>query len=273
MSGLDAASLAIYGVLAIPLLYILARHGWPGFLGWLFLFAFCSLRIIGGAMALINGSKSSSTAIISNMGLSPLLLAMVGILHEARYYRTPKFSNKIEWLLVIVIHLIITSGLALVASGASSFGAKEEKNKHDEIFVKIGIMVLVVGWVLVCVWTLISFLPSQYNRDAPIFINGSKLLCAVLFSLPFVCVRLIYSVVSIFSPSKDLNPVSGSLGLRIGLSFLMELITVIGFTLVGLATHGIRRQVQPSKHTRMRSLRATQGEVETVKRGVESSVE
>jgi len=34
-------------------------------------------------MALINGSESSSTAIISNMGLSPLLLAMVGTLHEA----------------------------------------------------------------------------------------------------------------------------------------------------------------------------------------------
>lgn len=216
-------------------------------------------------MALINGSESSSTAIISNMGLSPLLLAMVGTLHEARHCRAPKLSNKIEWLLVIIIHLIITAGLALVASGASSFGAKDGKDMKDEIFVKTGVVILVTAWLLIAAGTLVSFLPSQYNRHAPAFIDGSKLLYAVLFSLPFVSIRLIYNVVSIFSPAKDLNPVSGSLGLKIGLSFLMELITVVAFTLVGLATHRIRRQVEPNKHTRMRSLGASQREVETGK--------
>ncbi|KAH7418092.1 hypothetical protein BKA64DRAFT_700629 [Cadophora sp. MPI-SDFR-AT-0126] len=188
---------------------------------------------------------------------------------SSRHSWDPSRNSKVQQYdrvaLVIVIHLIVTTGLALIASGASSFGAQDGKNKNDEMLIKTGVMVLVVAWILIAASTLISFLPSQRNRHAPIFIDGSKLLYAVLFSLPFVFVRLMYSVISIFSPSRDLNPVSGSLGLKIGLSFLMELIVVIAFTFVGLATHGIRLRVERTKHTRMRSLGATQREAEAMK--------
>ena len=78
---LPTAELAIYAVLSVPVLFLLFRHGVVGLLGWLYLFAFCSLRIVGGAMSLKAGSSSSS--IISNVGLSPLLLAASGLLHEA----------------------------------------------------------------------------------------------------------------------------------------------------------------------------------------------
>lgn len=80
MSALSAAQLAIYAVLAVPVLFITFKHGRPGLLGWIYLFAFCSLRVVGGAMDL---SGSSAAAIISNIGLSPLVLATSGILHEA----------------------------------------------------------------------------------------------------------------------------------------------------------------------------------------------
>lgn len=75
---------------------------------------------------------------------------------------------------MIIIHLIITAGLALVASGASSFGAKDGKDMKDEIFVKTGVVILVTAWLLIAAGTLVSFLPSQYNRHAPAFIDGSK---------------------------------------------------------------------------------------------------
>ena len=80
-NNLCAAELAIYIALAIPTLYLLVKHGRPGFLGWLFLFVFCSLRIIGSALGL--KSSSPTAGIISSVGLSPLLLATSGILHEA----------------------------------------------------------------------------------------------------------------------------------------------------------------------------------------------
>lgn len=82
MSGIDTAQLAIYATFSLPILYILTRHGLPGLLGWAYLFAFCTLRIVGAALALGKGNVESA-AIISNIGLSPLLLATSGVLHEA----------------------------------------------------------------------------------------------------------------------------------------------------------------------------------------------
>lgn len=81
VNSLSAAELAIYAILTIPVLYILVRH-WPsGVLGWFYLFAFCTLRVIGGAMSLKGHGGTAS--IISSIGLSPLILAACGILHEA----------------------------------------------------------------------------------------------------------------------------------------------------------------------------------------------
>lgn len=77
---LATAELAIYAVLALPVLFVLVRHGLPGLPGWIYLFAFCTLRIVGGALSM--NPESTSGNIISNIGLSPLLLAASGILHE-----------------------------------------------------------------------------------------------------------------------------------------------------------------------------------------------
>jgi hypothetical protein len=78
--GLSAATLAIYVLLSFPVLFVLVKHGKQGFLGWLFLFLFCGLRIISGALSM---KGSSAASIISNVGLSPILLATAGVLHEA----------------------------------------------------------------------------------------------------------------------------------------------------------------------------------------------
>ena len=81
ISNLVTAQLAIYAVLCLPILYILWHHGKIGILGWGYLFAFSILRVVGGAIAI--GSNRSSAEIISSVGISPLLLTVNGILHEA----------------------------------------------------------------------------------------------------------------------------------------------------------------------------------------------
>lgn len=78
---LSVAELAIYATLSFPVIFILIRHLPAGAVGWGFLLAFCTLRIIGGALSM--NSNKPSASIISSVGLSPLLLAASGILHEA----------------------------------------------------------------------------------------------------------------------------------------------------------------------------------------------
>lgn len=82
MNSLSISQLSVYGFLTIPTLYNLFRHGKHGLLGWIYLFIFCILRISGSAME-IKDSISTGAAIVANIGLSPLLLASVGFLHEA----------------------------------------------------------------------------------------------------------------------------------------------------------------------------------------------
>jgi hypothetical protein len=55
---------------------------------------------------------------------------------------------------------------------------------------------------------------------------------------------MLYSIISILAPSKSLNPENGTMGLKIGLSFIPELIAILGFAFVGLATHKLQRAVK-----------------------------
>ncbi len=83
---LAIAQIAIYTFLVFPVLFAFVRHGIHGYIGWGYLFAFCTLRIIGSALKVHydnEGIFSSTATIISSVGLSPLLLGVIGILHEA----------------------------------------------------------------------------------------------------------------------------------------------------------------------------------------------
>lgn len=95
MSNLDAttqlsiAELAIYLILVPIIIYILVRHGKPGYHGWGFLIVFCGLRLASDGIQIGNhknaangGSAGSSGAIINSIGLSGLLYSLAGIIHE-----------------------------------------------------------------------------------------------------------------------------------------------------------------------------------------------
>jgi hypothetical protein len=86
MAALDIFILVVYIILLQPILYCLWKHGKSGMLGWLPLQSFALVRIIGSILAIHNAavhSTSEDALIFSNVGLSPLLLATAGILHEA----------------------------------------------------------------------------------------------------------------------------------------------------------------------------------------------
>lgn len=80
-------SLLVYAALAQPVLFIWWRHGRHGFLGWFYLQLLCLVRAIGAIVelkAIANNTTSSvGVVIVNSVGLSPLLLGCLGIMHEA----------------------------------------------------------------------------------------------------------------------------------------------------------------------------------------------
>lgn len=66
-------------------LWVAGRHGFGRQAGWIFLAVLTLVRIIGSAMLLASEHKPSTAlitgaAILDGVGISPLLLAMLGIL-------------------------------------------------------------------------------------------------------------------------------------------------------------------------------------------------
>ncbi|KAL3479208.1 hypothetical protein BJX99DRAFT_222703 [Aspergillus californicus] len=117
MPALPIAQLTIFALLTTPVLYLVYRHAPRGLLGWGYLLAFCILRITGGGLSL--GSSSGAGAqIISSIGLSPMLLALEGILHEVRIYQNLNLNPKFEYTFMGVFHVLIATAVAMVGVGS-----------------------------------------------------------------------------------------------------------------------------------------------------------
>ncbi|KAI1363184.1 hypothetical protein F5Y08DRAFT_251708 [Xylaria arbuscula] len=241
MDSLPTAQLAIYIVLTIPIIYLLVRH-WPtGVLGWLYLFAFTTLRIVGGALSMGDHSTSGGASIISSIGLSPLLLATSGILHEARVYRGLR-SSKLEWWVVGLFHLIVATGVALVGTGASALEQSSNATQSDLVLLDVGVALLTASWLILCFWTAISFRSSHHVEAAVAHIEGTVLLYAVAFSLVPTGIRVLYTLVALASQKPYLNPSTGSLPIRVVLVFLPEITVTILFIVAGVRSRNAVRQ-------------------------------
>lgn len=180
-NALSAASLAIYIILLQPTLYVLFRHGWPGFLGWFYLQLFCILRVIGNGLSIstpldptpLAGSTASSdkaTLIVNNIGLSPLLLATAGILHEARRARYAPvgagaasgatWKSTREWQLVFHYHFLVSGALALIIAGVvildGGAGSSLSELNTASSLVKAGSAIVLVCWALLVLWAGVS---------------------------------------------------------------------------------------------------------------------
>ncbi|RLM00021.1 hypothetical protein CFD26_107463 [Aspergillus turcosus] len=234
-NSLAAATCAIYAALAIPVLFLLVRHGRYGLLGWLFLFSFCSLRIIGNGMAVKNPSITAE--IIASVGLSPLLLATAGILHEARSYRIQPLDKKLEWVCALAFHMLVVAGVALAAAGSAKLAEHEPPLDKDEKIAKAGIAILAVAWGVLVGWTGFSFTAPK-GRNVSLTRAGTVLLATICFSLVFIGIRVFYSLVALCTQRASLNPVTGSLAIRVVLSFLPEVIATLAYIFAGMKTQG-----------------------------------
>jgi hypothetical protein len=85
--GLELAQIAFYAVASLPCIYCIVKHRIAGVLGWLYVFVMCGLRLVGNGIAYhalsTTGQSNRAASIISGIGLSPLLLAAIGILRES----------------------------------------------------------------------------------------------------------------------------------------------------------------------------------------------
>ncbi|KAL9099989.1 MAG: hypothetical protein Q9163_004584 [Psora crenata] len=184
-NALPIAQLAVNAFLALTTIYVLVKHGKSGLLGWLFLLALCVLQVTGNALFLSNPSSHGGT-IITNICLSPLLLAILGILHEVCAYRDPKLDRRIRFVFTLALHILIAAAIGLVVAGASDLENLNPK-ASSQLLVKIGIITLLASWVIIFFWALSACRPlhdgAQTNKDRTVelgqYQHGTKVSLAL----------------------------------------------------------------------------------------------
>ena len=69
----------------------------------------------------------------------------------------PNGDKKMEWVLVLFVHLLVATGIALIGVGSSAFKSTTPANPSDLTLAEIGMILLLISWVAVVVWAVFKY--------------------------------------------------------------------------------------------------------------------
>ncbi|KAF4460307.1 hypothetical protein FALBO_12917 [Fusarium albosuccineum] len=242
-----AAKLAVYIVLAQPALYCLFKHGKTGFLGWFYVQLFCVLRIVTGGIGLHNSSISTGSIILNSIGLSPLLLAASGILHEARRATNPRLNRKLDLFLEIQYHGLMGVAMTLIIVAVINL-PKGNSVETMKTLLKVASALVALSWVLLIIWALWSLAKSRASSTTghvPAMSGGKLLLNGVFVSIPFSGLRLAYAIA--FLQLRISDPESGFLtskAVDVCLNVVPEMLATVILLYVGLKTRSLKHEIK-----------------------------
>ncbi|PYI07754.1 hypothetical protein BO78DRAFT_406290 [Aspergillus sclerotiicarbonarius CBS 121057] len=224
---LDMANLAFYAIISLPALYCLVMHGKHGLLGWMYVLAMCGLRIAGNAMALNaahHNQVNTTAAVINGIGLSPLLMASTGLLHEANHSIRKFLPALLKTWGYLVTHMVIAGGIGLAAA-----------SKGNETLLRIGFVIFATGWTFVGALVWLSYAVNAHSRRLG---EERQILLAVTIAMPLIGVLIIYAIATAFT-SSSLN--GGSLAVRVIFGTVPEYLVMLVYVGVGIVTRNLDR--------------------------------
>ncbi|KAF5662187.1 hypothetical protein FHETE_8077 [Fusarium heterosporum] len=243
--SIAAAKLAIYIILVQPAIYCLFKHGKTGFFGWLYVQIFCVLRIATGGIGL-HGATSTGSVIVNSIGLSPLLLAASGILHEARRATNPRLNRRLDIVLEVKYHGLVGVAMALIiVPVVNSQG--ENPSSSNKTLLTVASALMAVAWSSLVIWALWSLGKSQglsTSKHIPSFHGGKVLLYATFLTLPLLALRLAYAIT--YLQLQISHPESGFLtskAVEVCLGMVPEVMITVIFLFVGVKTRSLKYEI------------------------------
>ncbi|PMD37098.1 hypothetical protein L207DRAFT_532659 [Hyaloscypha variabilis F] len=263
-SSVSIGELCIYSSALIIGIFLAARPGFGRNWGWFYLILFCLARIIGPAMQLstLHGSPRASIyegyAILNNVAISPLELVILGTLNRLLDSIHKTYNTFLRTFMLQIIQVVVVLGLILgVVGGVRAGNSFEEGNAsgqhvfHPGPLGKAGSILLISCYVAIVIITaLLSIFKSHLEA------GETRLLLAVVLSLPFLLVRLIYTGFSTFSYNPKFNILDGDTTIFLCVALIEELIIVIIFEVTWLT---LRRQVKEQHNKARRQIDSSNG--------------
>lgn len=229
--GVSILELCIYFPSLIVAIIICSRHGFNRSSGWVFTLILCLIRIIGACCQLATYHDQSSglletTLILDFVGISPLLLATLGLLSRCVDSLNMNTTTAFHMLQFRLTQLIIVLGLILsIVGGTNSISSNGTFTVQTTS--KVGVILYIVGYVILALRT-ITIIPKFSSHS-----GEKRLALAVIIALPFILVRIIYSLLAIFLHNHDFRAINGSVTIQVVMSVLEEFFVVIIYLIVG----------------------------------------
>ena len=257
---LSCVELAIYFPLVPVVLYLAYRHGKHGLLGYISLNLFVPLRIVADIISISehNGTTPSiAAAVVSSIGLSPLLLCLAGLLHEIHYYQvvsthdkhTTERINSRLWLVQTQFHAATIVGMVLVIVGtvnlySHSKPLSSSKIQSDNHLREAGACIITAVWIGLAAYSLFVYMKVKKTPELHSTKMGRYAAC-VIAAVPFIGARALYTVVYTFDHGDNsLSPITGSFAVKLVLVVLVQLLAVLAFIAGGWMTRGLAREMK-----------------------------
>jgi hypothetical protein len=93
------AEICVYIPTFILTLIVVFRHGFKKQLGWIYLAIFCVVRLAGAGFKIESSNNPTNATdiewamILQSVGLSPLLMASLGLLKRVSVFRFPEYMQ------------------------------------------------------------------------------------------------------------------------------------------------------------------------------------
>lgn len=221
------------------------------------------------------GNSSPATdaigsAVCFTLNLPLLLIATIEVLHRVNTYAARRRYN--DNLIVLFVRfqqlVLAVAGILYIVAGVQAGSVYRRTYGRtfpaDSTLNQVAtIMTIIIFGIFVFGNITLALLHSSRG-----FVRERALLSAVILATPLLIVRLVFAILAHLVGQRQANPLYGSLGLRVGLGFLMEILAVIVLVVGGLINLEMRR-----RRLRGRQYGHGTATTESSSRGTESTTE
>lgn len=263
-SILSSVELALYALLVPLALYVAYRHGRHGLLGYFYLNISIAVRIAAAICQLIDNNNtitpSIATAVLSSIGISPLLLAVSGILHELHHYLLLQASStnadnekKSRWPLFIQIqiHTICTVGMTLLIIGSVHLAEAKSSSGANAAYKlrSAGAVLWFVTWLgLMQYIAWFFFRYRRMQQETKSFRSTILLRNWTLVALLFGGAKVVYAAVyTLDHADTAINPINGSFAIKVVLVVGVQLFAAVAMVIGGWMSLGIVSEHQKQR--------------------------
>ncbi|KAK9312802.1 hypothetical protein V1524DRAFT_238868 [Lipomyces starkeyi] len=220
---------AVYTIALVISVINCVRYDFKRHTGWVYLSIFCICRIVASALTIVvEESMITAEMIVSNIALTPLHLAALGFITTSTRLTVGDTMPQVFTKLLRFCRLALSVAVVLGIVGGVEL-AKDGSSQTGHTLSRVSVILIAV------VFAILMSLSLIFLRFATLQPHNRMLILGVTVALPFLLVRIIYSICYAFSFStmSKFSTLTGDWKIYLGMDVIMEFVVLAVLTTTG----------------------------------------